>query len=113
MVSAVNGYAYGGEARARLLTGHCRVAGENAPSRHQIKVGMFPGDGGTQRLPRSVGAHSHADDLSGEPIDARTALAWGLVSEVFATTETVSRAVALAALVARHSPLAARMPGKK
>ena len=110
MVSAVNGYAYGGGLELALLT-DIVVAGENARfATPEIKVGMFPGDGGTQRLPRSIGkARAMQMILSGEPIDARTALAWGLVSEVFPTAETVSRAVALAALVARHSPLAARM----
>jgi enoyl-CoA hydratase len=110
MVSAVNGYAYGGGLELALLT-DIVVAGENARfATPEIKVGMFPGDGGTQRLPRSIGkARAMQMILSGEPIDARTALAWGLVSDVFATTETVSRAVTLAALVARHSPLAARM----
>jgi enoyl-CoA hydratase len=110
LVAAVNGYAYGGGLELTLLC-DIVIAGENAWfATPEIKVGMFPGDGGTQRLPRAIGkARAMQMILSGEPIDASTALSWGLVSEVVPTTETVARAVTLAGLVARHSPLAVRM----
>ena len=110
VVAAVNGYAYGGGLELALLA-DIVVAGENARfATPEIKVGMFPGDGGTQRLPRCIGkSRAMQMILSGEPIDAGTALAWGLVNEVFPPADTIVRAVALAALVARHSPLAARM----
>lgn len=110
LVAAVNGYAYGGGLELALLC-DIVIAGENARfATPEIKVGMFPGDGGTQRLPRAIGkARAMQMILSGEPIDAPTALAWGLVSEVLPTAGTVARAVALAGLVARHSPLAVRM----
>jgi len=110
LIAAVNGYAYGGGLELALLA-DIVVAGANARfATPEIKVGMFPGDGGTQRLPRAIGkARAMQMILGGEPIDARTALAWGLVCDVFEPADTVARAVALAASVARHSPLAVRM----
>jgi enoyl-CoA hydratase len=110
LVAAINGYAYGGGLELALLC-DIVIAGENARfATPEIKVGMFPGDGGTQRLPRAIGkARAMQMILSGEPIDASRALAWGLVSEVVPTEQTVVRATALAGLVARHSPLAVRM----
>jgi enoyl-CoA hydratase len=109
LVAAVNGYAYGGGLGLALLA-DIVIAGGNARfATPEIKIGMFPGDGGTQRLPRSIGkARAMQMILGGEPIDAATALAWGLVSEVLPPVETVTRAVALAALDARHSPCAWR-----
>jgi enoyl-CoA hydratase len=110
LVAAVNGYAYGGGLELALLC-DIVIAGEGARfATPEIKVGMFPGDGGTQRLPRAIGkARAMQMILTGEPVDAATALAWGLVSEVLSSAETVSRAVSIAALVARHSPLSVRM----
>lgn len=70
---------------------------------------MMPGAGGTQRLIRSVGkALASRMVLSGESIDAHQAQRAGLVCEVYPPALTDEYALALAATVARHSPLALR-----
>src|SRR4029079_14273654 len=87
------------------------VAGENATiGTPEIRIAAFPGAGGSQRLPREIGkVRAMKMILTGDPIDAATALAWGLVAEVTPVAETVARAVAIAARIAEHSPTAARL----
>jgi len=110
MVAAVNGWALGG---GMELTMHCDIviAGETARfGSPEIKIAAFAGDGGTQRLPRAVGkTRAMLMGLVGDPIDARTAAAWGLAAEVVPASQTVERALEIAARIAAYSPLAAQM----
>lgn len=110
IVAAVDGYAYGGGFELALLC-DIIVAGPAARfATPEIKVGMFPGDGGTQRLPRLIGkTRAMMMVLTGSPIDAAQALAFGIVAELAEAGRTVERAVAIAASIAAHSPLAARL----
>src|SRR5262249_1222951 len=110
LVAAVEGYAYGGGLELALLA-DIVVAGATARfATPEIKVGMFPGDGGTQRPPRAIGkARAMQMILTGEPIDGTTAAPWGLAAEVAPAGRALARALEIAALIARHSPLAARM----
>jgi enoyl-CoA hydratase/carnithine racemase len=84
------------------------IAGRNARfAQPEVKIGGIAGDGGTQRLPRKVGAGLAALMLlSGDPIDAETALRVGLVVEVTDTEKTIARAVAVAGAIAERAPLA-------
>ena len=82
-VAIVNGYAFGGGLEValactfRLVTPNAKVA---LP---EIKLGLIPGYGGTQRLPRVIGqARALEMILTGKAIDAQTALAWGLASRL-------------------------------
>ena len=110
LVAAVNGYALGGGCELTLLC-DIVIAGENARfGTPEIKIGIFPGDGGTQRLPRSIGkARTMMMVLTGETIDARTAKDWGLAVEVVVPEQTVERAIDVAATIAENSSLALRM----
>jgi len=82
-VAVVNGYAFGGGLELALACTF-RVATPNARlGAPEIKLGLIPGYGGTQRLPRVVGeARALEMVLTGRPVDAATALAWGLVSRI-------------------------------
>src|SRR5690606_12070886 len=84
------------------------VAGENAKlGQPEIKVGIMPGAGGTQRLPRAVGKFvAMKMCLLGEPITAREALQWGLVSEVVPDEQVFPRALEMARTIAAMPPLA-------
>ncbi|HJO68305.1 MAG TPA: enoyl-CoA hydratase-related protein [Rhodospirillales bacterium] len=110
LIAAVNGYALGGGCE---LTQLCDIviAGANAQfGTPEIKIAAFAGDGGTQRIPRAVGkARAMMMTLTGEPIDAATALAWGLVVEVVPVERTVDRALEIAESIAEKSPLAVQM----
>jgi enoyl-CoA hydratase len=71
----------------------------------EIKLGLIPGGGGTQRLPRLVGlGRANLLNLGGEFIDARTAYDWGLVEKVVARDELLTAATEIAAGFAARSP---------
>ncbi len=110
LIAAVNGYALGGGCEL-ILRCDIVVAGEGACfGTPEIKIAAFPGDGGTQRLPRSVGkARAMMMVLTGEFIDAETARDWGLVVEVVPSERTIERALEIAGIIAEHSPIAVRM----
>jgi len=94
-VAAITGYALGGGCELALCCDF-RVVGENAKlGQPEILLGIIPGAGGTQRLPRLVGP-SRAKDIvfSGRLVDAAEALAIGLVDEVVAPDEVYAAAVA-------------------
>jgi enoyl-CoA hydratase len=95
-VAIVNGYAFGGGLELalactfRLVTPNAKVA---LP---EIKLGLIPGYGGTQRLPRVIGqARALEMILTGKAIDAQTALAWGLASRLV-EGDAVAQGVAFA-----------------
>lgn len=82
-VAIVNGFAFGGGLELALACTF-RLATPNAKlGLPEIKLGLIPGYGGTQRLPRVVGESRALEMiLTGRAIDAQTALAWGLVNRV-------------------------------
>ena len=83
VVAAINGTAFGGGLEL-ALTCHYRVAAPGAPvGLPEIKIGLLPGGGGTQRLPRLIGAErAMTAILSGDPFDTEEALALGIVDEI-------------------------------
>jgi len=110
IVAAVNGFALGGGCELAMHA-DIIVAGRNARfGQPEINLGIIPGAGGTQRLIRSVGkSMAMKMVLSGEPIDAETALSIGLISDITEPELTLETAVALARTIARKPPLALRL----
>ncbi|SPA39631.1 Enoyl-CoA hydratase [Cupriavidus taiwanensis] len=109
-IAAVNGPAYGA---GNDLVCMCdiRIASEQAVFAESfVKLGLLPGDGGAWLLPRAIGM-SRACEMSftGEPIDAKQALAWGLVSRVVPADELLPQAMALAQRIAANPAHALRM----
>ena len=106
-IAAVNGIAFGGGLELALAC-DLRVADPSARlGVPEIKLGLLPGAGGTQRLPRLVPpAVAHQMILTGDPIEAAEAHRVGLVNEVSAKGAVVDRALALAATLATRAPLA-------
>lgn len=101
-ISAINGYALGGGCELALCTDF-RIAGEDARlGLPEILLGIIPGAGGTQRLPRLVGL-SRAKEimLTGRRVPAKEALQIGLVDEVCPSEKTCERALELAHLYAK------------
>ena len=110
LIAAVNGFALGGGCELALCA-DILVAGSNAQfGQPEINLGLIPGAGGTGRLARTVGkALTMQMVLTGQPIDARTALAAGIAVEVDEPESALARAVEIAALIATRPPLAVRL----
>ena len=107
VIAAINGFALGGGCELAMAC-TMRVAAASARlGQPEVKLGLIPGYGGTQRLPRLVGQGAALKlMLTGELIDAAEALRVGLVDEVAAAEALMTRARALAEIMARMSPLA-------
>ncbi|MBK7814907.1 MAG: enoyl-CoA hydratase/isomerase family protein [Rhodocyclaceae bacterium] len=107
IIAAVNGRALGGGCELLEAT-DVRIAASHAIfGLPEAKVGMLPGGGSMVRLARQIPyAHAMKFMLTGDPIDAQTALAWGLVSEVVPGGELLARAEALAERIVANAPLA-------
>jgi enoyl-CoA hydratase len=107
VIMAVNGYCLGGGCEM-AMAGDVRLAADNAVfGQPEIKLGIIPGFGGTQRLVRLLGK-SRAMELlfTGDNIDAATALELGLVSRVVPAAELMIVAQELAKKFAAQAPLA-------
>lgn len=109
-VAAVAGYALGGGCEL-AMTCDFIVAADNAVlGQPEIRLGILPGAGGTQRWARVAGRYRAAElVLNARTVDAWTARQMGLVNEVVPAERAVDAAVALARSVAVHSPIAARL----
>lgn len=109
VIAAVNGYALGGGCELAMAC-TIRIASENAMfGQPEVKLGIIPGYGGTQRLSRLVGKGRALEILiSGEMISASEALRIGLVNRVVALAELQSTAEALAKKIMEHAPQAVR-----
>lgn len=107
IVAAVNGYALGGGCELALHA-DIVIAGENAKfGQPEVRLGIMPGAGGTQRLLRAAGRHrAMLLLLTGEIVDAREARAMGFVSRVVPDGEVLDHALELAATIAAMPPLA-------
>lgn len=109
-IAAVNGYCLGGGCEVALAC-DIRIAAETARfGQPEVNLGILPGGGGTQRLARLVGTGAAYRMLyTGETISAAEALRIGLVEDVVPAEQLLDRALALAATVARKSPVALRL----
>jgi len=106
-IAVVNGLAYGGGCELAMAA-DLRIASQSASfGQPEIKLGIMPGFGGTQRLPRLVGAGRALEmNLIGEPIDAFEAWEFGLVNRVVADHELLDTALAWARRLTAGPPIA-------
>jgi enoyl-CoA hydratase len=105
-VAAIHGFCLGGGLELAMCC-DIRVAAEGAQlGQPEIKLGLIPGGGGTQRLPRLVGlGRAQLLNMTGDFIEAGTAYDWGLVEKVVAPEELVEAALTIARTIAARSPV--------
>lgn len=110
IIAAVSGFALGGGCEL-VMTCDMVVAAESAQfGQPEIKIGVMPGAGGTQRLPRAVGkVRAMEMVLTGNFISAKEALSYGLINKVVPNEVYLSEAVRLAKDIAKQSPIAVQL----
>ncbi len=110
IVAAVSGYALGGGCERRLLCDVVIASETTRIGQPEINIGVMPGAGGTQRLPRAVGKATAMDViLTGRFLSATEALAAGLVSRVVPKEHYYTEALRVAHEMARKGPIALRL----
>ncbi|HTZ57903.1 MAG TPA: enoyl-CoA hydratase-related protein [Acidobacteriaceae bacterium] len=109
VVACINGFALGGGCELALAC-TVRIASTTARlGQPEVKIGIIPGYGGTQRLPRLIGKGAALKMiLTGEPVTATEALRLGLVEEVVEPDQLMARAEQIAQTIAGMAPLAVR-----
>jgi enoyl-CoA hydratase len=106
-IAAVNGFALGGGCELACACDWIYASEQARFGQPEVNLGLIPGFGGTSRLTRRVGmAWAKELALSGEPIDAETALRIGLANRVFPAEELLDAAIAAGETIARRGPLA-------
>jgi len=100
-IAALDGLAYGGGLELAVCCDLLIAGADVRLALPEVRLGVFPGSGGTVRVPRRVG-EGRAKELmfTGEPIDAETALGWGLLNRVVPPGQALAHARALAAVLA-------------
>jgi enoyl-CoA hydratase/carnithine racemase len=106
VIAAINGFALGGGCETAMAC-TLRISAEHAKfGQPEVKLGILPGGGGTQRLPRLVGkGRALQIILSGEMISAQEAYRIGLVNEVVPATQVIPRAEAILKQIFSNAPL--------
>ena len=110
IIAMINGFALGGGCELAMACDF-RIAADSAKlGQPEVNLGIIPGGGGTQRLPRLVGSGNAYKLLyTGELIDAAEALRIGLVDEVVPATQLRERVLTLAATIGEKSPVALQL----
>lgn len=113
VIAAVNGHAYAGGLELAL---HCDFIHASRAARFaltEVTLGIMPGGGGTQNLPRAVGSRRAKEILmAGLPFDAQQALDWGLVNALHEPGEVLLRSMAIAEKIAANAPRSVRQVKK-
>ncbi|NNE97682.1 MAG: crotonase [Pyrinomonadaceae bacterium] len=110
VIAMINGFCLGGGCELSLAC-DIRIASENAKiGQPEINLGIIPGGGGTQRLTRLIGEGKSMElILTGDMIDADTALELGLVNHVFSAEDLEEKTLKMAGKIASKSPIALQM----
>lgn len=106
-IAAVNGFALGGGLELALACDLVYASEKAKLGQPEVNLGVIPGFGGTQRLPRRIGPMKALElCVTGDLLDAATAKQWGLVLEVFPPAELLARVLELAGRIASRGPVA-------
>ena len=109
IIAAVNGAAYAGGLEISLCADFIYAVEHARFALTEVTLGIMPGAGGTQNLPRAVGARRAKEImLTGQPFSARDALEWGMVNRICGAETLLPDALATAAVIAGNAPISTR-----
>ena len=109
MIAAVNGAAYAGGLEISLCCDFIYAAEHARFALTEVTLGIMPGAGGTQNLPRAVGARRAKEImLTGKPFSVQEALDWGMVNKICPGETLLKEALATAAAIATNAPISTR-----
>ncbi|MEY3669383.1 MAG: hypothetical protein RL258_778 [Pseudomonadota bacterium] len=113
LIGAVNGHAYGGGLELALCCDFVYVSNQARFALPEVTLGIMPGMGGTQNLPRTIGERRAKElIMTGRAFTAQEALDWGLVNRVVAPQELHDAALKTAQVIAQNAPLSVRQVKK-
>jgi enoyl-CoA hydratase len=109
VIAAVNGAAYAGGLEIALCADFIYAAEHARFALTEVTLGIMPGAGGTQGLPRAVGARRAKEImLTGRPFSVREAFEWGMVNRICAAETVLTEALETAAVIAGNAPISTR-----
>jgi enoyl-CoA hydratase/carnithine racemase len=113
VIAAVNGHAYAGGMEIALACDFVYAADHARFALTEVTLGIMPGAAGTQNLPRAVGVRRAKEIvLTGLPISAADALAWGMVNKVVPIKDLKAEVLAVARRIAGNAPMSVRQAKK-
>lgn len=113
VIAAVNGAAFGGGCELALCADFIYAARSARFAQPEVKLGIMPGAGGTQNMPRACGVRRAKENiLTGEPFSAEEAFAWGMVNKVCDDDSLMEEVLATARKIAANGPIATRQAKK-
>ena len=109
IIAAVNGVAYGGGCELVAAVDFAYAGKHSLFAQTETKLGIIPGAGGTQNLPRAIGEKRALElILTGKTFTASDAKNWGLVNEVFDGDQLMKEVIKIAKTIAQNAPLAVK-----
>ena len=113
VISAVNGHAYAGGLEMALCCDFIYASSAARFALTEVTLGIMPGAGGTQNLPRAIGERRAKEIImTGRPFNAAQALDWGLINQSHAPGDVLARALETAEVIASNAPLSVRQVKK-
>ena len=109
VIAAVNGHAYAGGFEMMLSCDFAYASNAARFALTEVTLGIMPGAGGTQNLPRAIGERRAKEILmTGKPVSAERALEWGIVNDLCEPGQVLTRALETARTIAANAPLSVR-----
>ncbi|MFT5172945.1 MAG: enoyl-CoA hydratase [Gammaproteobacteria bacterium] len=109
VIAAVNGYAYAGGCELALACDFIYASSSARFALTEVSIGIMPGGGGTQNLPRAVGERRAKElIISGRPWTAQQAYEWGMVNEIFEPSELMKGVMDTAQRISANAPISVR-----
>jgi enoyl-CoA hydratase len=113
VIAAVNGHAYGGGLELALCCDFMYASSRARFALPEVTLGIMPGMGGTQNLPRAIGERRAKElIMTGQAFNAEQALAWGLLNQAIEPDQLLGQALRTAQTLARNAPLSVRQVKK-